>query len=159
LKKTSLLGGVIAALVLTATWLTSPNSLGQSDLPLHEPDAVAGERIFWAAGCASCHATPVDGRRAKGEDKLRLGGGLQLDTPFGLFRVPNISPHPSDGIGGWTMLEFVNAMQKGVSPSGRHYYPSFPYTSYARMRTRDVMDLKSWVRAVEATLPCRRHGY
>jgi hypothetical protein len=28
---------------------------------------------------------------------LRLGGGLQLDTPFGLFRVPNISPHPSDG--------------------------------------------------------------
>jgi mono/diheme cytochrome c family protein len=150
LKKTSLLVGVVAALVLTATWLTSPNSLVQSDLPVHEPDAVAGERIFWAAGCASCHATPVDGRRAKGEDKLRLGGGLQLDTPFGLFRVPNISPHPSDGIGGWTMLEFVNAMQKGVSPSGRHYYPSFPYTSYARMRTRDVMDLKAFVDGLPA---------
>jgi hypothetical protein len=87
LKKTSLLGGVIAALVLTATWLTSPNSLGQSDLPLHEPDAVAGERIFWAAGCASCHATPVDGRRAKGEDSHAKRGFTQWATLLPVFPV------------------------------------------------------------------------
>src|SRR5210317_342259 len=85
-----------AVAIAAAWWLTRPLTVAATDLPDHEPDPVAGERVFWAGGCASCHATPVDGKRAKGDDKLRLGGGLQLDTPFGLFRVPNISPHPSD---------------------------------------------------------------
>ena len=74
-----------------------------------------------------------------------VGGGLELDTPYGIFRVPNISPHADDGIGNWTMAEFASAMQRGVSPDGRHYYPSFPYTSYARMKTEDVMDLKAYL--------------
>ena len=145
LKKTKLLTAILIALLLVAVWVTSPNPLRADHLPSHEPDAIAGERIFWAAGCASCHATPVGGRRAKGDDKLLLGGGMELDTPFGLFRVPNISTHPEDGIGKWSMLEFVNAMQRGISPDGRHYYPSFPYTSYARMKSSDVMDLKAFL--------------
>lgn len=145
LTKTKVLAAVLIALVLVATWLTRPYPLRADDLPSHEPDSIAGERVFWAAGCASCHATPVGARRAKGDDKLLLGGGMELDTPFGLFRVPNISPHPEDGIGRWSMLEFVNAMQRGISPDGRHYYPSFPYTSYARMETADVMDLMAFL--------------
>jgi mono/diheme cytochrome c family protein len=48
------------------------------------------------------------------------------------------------------MLDFVNAMQNGVSPAGRHYYPSFPYTAYARMATRDVMDLKAYLDTLPA---------
>ena len=138
-----------AVLLLAAFWLTRPLALSASDLPEHTPDAEAGESMFWAGCCASCHASPVDGRRARGDNKLRLGGGLELDTPFGLFRVPNISPH-SDGIGNWSMLEFVNAMQRGVAPDGRHYYPSFPYTSYARMRIEDVIDLKAYIDTLPA---------
>jgi len=138
---------VVALLLLAlmaAWWLTAPSGFAESKLPDHAPDAVAGERVFWAGGCASCHATPVDGKRAKGADKLLLGGGMELDSPYGVFRVPNISPH-ADGIGGWSILEFVKAMQHGVSPAGKHYYPSFPYTSYAKAATRDVMDLKAYL--------------
>lgn len=146
MRRAALVAAVIlAAGAIGAWWLTSPVRMAEADLPAHEPDPVAGERIFWAGGCASCHASPVKGKRARGLMKLKLGGGTELDTPFGLFRVPNISPHPEDGIGGWSMLEFVNAMQRGVSPSGKHYYPSFPYASYARMRTEDVMDLKAYL--------------
>ncbi|MGB5166700.1 MAG: cytochrome c, partial [Woeseiaceae bacterium] len=145
MKTTKLLIAVLATLLLLAAWLTRANPLQPEDLPTHQADAIAGERIFWAAGCASCHATPVDGARAQGDDKLILGGGTELDTPFGLFRVPNISPHEEDGIGSWSMLDFVNAMQHGVSPDGRHYYPSFPYTSYVRMERTDVMDLKAFL--------------
>lgn len=125
--------------------MTSPQTIEVADLPDHTPDRTAGERIFWAGGCASCHASLVDGKRAKGDDKLLLGGGLELETDYGVFRVPNISSHPGDGIGEWSLVEFVNAMQRGVSPDGRHYYPSFPYTSYARMPVEDVMDLKAFL--------------
>jgi mono/diheme cytochrome c family protein len=133
-----------AALLVAAWWLTRPAPMPASGLPEHTADVMAGERVFWAGGCASCHATPVDGKRARGEAKLRLGGGLELETPFGVFRVPNISPH-ADGIGAWSDLDFVNAMQRGVSPSGRHYYPSFPYGSYARMSIKDTLDLKAYI--------------
>lgn len=136
---------LVAALFLAGWWLTRPQALSAGDLPDHEPDPLAGEQVFWAGGCASCHATPVDGKRASGAARLRLGGGAELDTPYGVFRVPNISPHESDGIGRWSMPDFVNAMQRGVSPAGRHYYPSFPYTSYAKMNTEDVMDLKAYL--------------
>jgi mono/diheme cytochrome c family protein len=136
---------VLVVVVVAAWWITRPQTLAAADLPDHRPDPGAGERIFWAGGCASCHASPVNGKRARGDDKLLLGGGLELDTAYGVFRVPNISPHTDDGIGGWSMEDFVNAMQRGVSPDGQHYYPSFPYTSYARMPVEDVMDLKAFL--------------
>lgn len=137
-------GWLLFAGLLGFWWATRPLTLAAADLPAHEPDPAAGELVFWAGGCASCHATPVDGKRARGDDKLQLGGGLELDTPFGVFRVPNISPH-ADGIGGWSAVDFVNAMQRGVAPDERHYYPSFPYASYARMTTEDVLDLKAYL--------------
>ena len=154
---------VVALLLLlgAAWWITAPSSLSVDDLPEHVGDAAAGERIFWAGGCASCHATPVDGKRARGDDKLLLGGGMELESPYGTFRVPNISPHVTDGIGAWSGLDFVNAMKRGVSPRGRHYYPSFPYTSYARMPVEDVLDLKAYLDtlpAVAGTTPGHELG-
>ena len=41
--------------------------------------------------------------------------------------------------------QFVNAMMRGVSPGGQHYIPAFPYTSYAKMRIEDVLDLKAYL--------------
>ena len=48
------------------------------------------------------------------------------------------------------MIDFVNAMQRGVSPTGKHYYPSFPYGAYTRMRVADVMDLKAYIDTLPA---------
>jgi mono/diheme cytochrome c family protein len=136
-----LLAGLILAafLGLGAFWfLTVPRGLPASALAaLPEGDAARGETWFWAGGCAACHAA----ERAEGEDRLRLGGGLVLRTPYGSFVAPNVSMHPQDGIGAWSAADFANAMRAGVSPDGRHYYPAFPYTSYARMRDADIADL------------------
>ena len=141
---------VLAAALVAGWWLTMPQQIAASAIPEHSPDALAGERVFLAGGCASCHASPVDGKRAKGVAKKILGGGLELETAFGVFRVPNISPHREDGIGDWSTHAFVNAMQRGVSPDGKHYYPSFPYTSYARMPIEDVIDLKAYLDTLPA---------
>ena len=72
-----------------------------------------------------------------------------LRTDFGDFVAPNLSSHPDDGIGEWSAGDSANAMLRGVSPDGRHYYPAFPYASYIRMQPQDVADLRAFL----ATLP------
>ncbi len=58
---------------------------------------------------------------------------------------PNITPDLETGIGKWTDIQFVNAMQKGISHSGEHLIPAFPYTSYAHMKVEDVLDIKAYL--------------
>ena len=128
-----------------AFWaLTQPQRLPESAIASTPGDAARGARLFWAGGCASCHAPAA----ARGDDRLKLAGGAPLQTPLGSFQIPNISPHKADGIGNWSLAEFANAMQKGVSPDGRHYYPAFPYTSYARMTATDIADLYAFLRTL-----------
>lgn len=132
-RRLALWAGTAALLLsLAFAWLTRPQTLAVRDIPPHDIDLANGERLFHAGGCASCH----------GEG---LAGGLELATPFGTFRVPNISPDPAAGIGAWRDVDFVNAMRSGVSPKGRHYYPAFPYTSYRGMSLADLLDLKAYV--------------
>lgn len=127
--------------------LTRPRPLTTLDTDGHVASAEAGEIMFHAGGCASCHAAPG----TKGEAKLMLAGGLELKTPFGTFVVPNISPDPTAGIGSWSQIDFVNAMVKGLSPGGRHYYPAFPYASYQRMSLNDLVDLKAFLDTLPAS--------
>jgi mono/diheme cytochrome c family protein len=109
-----------------------------------ETDLANGAAVFRAGGCATCHALP--GADARGVP--RLGGGRRLDTRFGTFRVPNISPDTATGIGTWTLAEFDAAMRRGRRPDGAHYYPAFPYTSYARMTGADIRDLWAYLRGL-----------
>lgn len=131
--------GVIGLAVFL--FLTSPSTIAATDIPTAAGDVKKGEYMFYASGCASCHAAPG----AKGDEKLKLAGGKHFATPFGTFYAPNISPDPKHGIGGWTNEQFVNAVMRGVSPDGAHYYPSFPYMSYQRMKVQDVVDLKAYI--------------
>lgn len=122
-------------------YLTAPNPLPADALAGITPDSTRGERVFWAGGCASCHMAPG----AEGEAQLRLGGGQRFPSPFGTFIAPNISPDPDHGIGGWSALNLANAMLRGVSPGGAHYYPVFPYPSYAKAELQDVSDLYAFI--------------
>jgi mono/diheme cytochrome c family protein len=139
-----ILGGAGAALLWV---LSAPQRAGAETVAsLGEGDAQRGERIFWVGGCTSCHARP----KAEGPARLELAGGLALKTDFGTFVAPNISQHPDDGIGRWSLEDFANAMLRGVSPGGEHYYPAFPYASYARMNPPDVADLYAFLKTVPA---------
>lgn len=134
------LGVVVALLLVAATaWIaTSPQRLDAAKVAAAgRGDAQAGERIFQMGGCVSCHAAPG----ATGDERRELAGGLELKTAFGTFVVPNISPDPDDGIGKWSFADFANAVHRGVAPDGSHFYPAFPYPSYARMTLADTADL------------------
>lgn len=146
IKKLAILCVVFGVIVAGFLWfLSAPNLLDPKRLAtLPNGDVANGKTMFWAGGCASCHAAP----KAKGEAKLQLAGGLELKTPFGTFRAPNISPDNENGIGGWSNADFANAMLKGITPNGSHYFPAFPYTSYARMNDKDVMDLWAFMKTL-----------
>ncbi|MCL4151934.1 UNVERIFIED_CONTAM: hypothetical protein GTU68_033300 [Idotea baltica] len=122
---------------ITAWFLSAPQYVDQADFENLTGDATRGEIVFAAGGCTSCHAAPD----ATGDDKNILSGGQHFASDFGTFIAPNISPDPTQGIGDWALVDLANAMQRGVSPEGKHFYPAFPYTSYVRMDAQDIADL------------------
>jgi len=138
------LGAVLAGAAALGIfwWLTAPPILSAVTAPAYTPSLVNGLTTFNAAGCSSCHAMPGQ------PDRTRLGGGLAIPSPFGTFYAPNISPDPADGIGPWTEAEFVAAVTKGISPTGAHYFPAFPYTSYQYARVEDVRDLFAYLKTL-----------
>jgi mono/diheme cytochrome c family protein len=123
-------------------WLTAPMVAAANSLSPYTPDLANGLTTFNAGGCSSCHAVPNQ------PDRLKLGGGLAIPSPFGTFHVPNISPEPNDGIGRWSEADFVTAMLKGTSPRGTHYFPAFPYASYRHAKVEDVRDLFAYLKTL-----------
>lgn len=140
---------------LAGFWtLTRPMAVTDEQVSGLTGDAEAGEAVFWAAGCASCHAA----ERAQGEDRLVLAGGQAFASDFGTFYAPNISSDPEHGIGAWTLAQFLTALQNGVSPEGQHYYPAFPYTAYRLADRQDLADLFAFMATLPASdTPSRAH--
>ena len=92
--------------VLTSPWTWSALHGARELPPLEGADLKNGREVFVASDCATCHATP-------GQDKdTVLGGGRVLETQFGTFHMPNVSPHPERGIGKWTLAEFDRALRE-----------------------------------------------
>jgi len=136
-----------SAFAAAVAWvMTTPSMPFQSNDPAFGSpgDPARGKVIFAAGDCSSCHATPGQ------KDRLQLGGGLALASPFGTFRPPNISQDARDGIGSWTAADLGNALIGGVSPNGKHYYPVFPYPSYTGMTVDDVRDLFAFLKTLPA---------
>jgi len=118
---------LIAVATVPTTWA--------NEREINDP-VKSGEYIFNMGGCASCHTA---------KDDQPLAGGLPMETPFGVFYTPNITPDKSTGIGDWTNADFIRAMTKGEAPDGNHYYPAFPYTSYSKMSRQDLLALKQFL--------------
>ena len=146
----------IAGLALAGAifwWLSRPLAIDQEVFAGLAGDPVNGAVVFWAGGCAACHADP----EATDDAVPVLSGGYRIKSPFGTFVAPNISPSDA-GIAGWSVADLGNALVAGVSPSGTHYYPSFPYTTYRRMLPQDVADLKAFMDGLPASdRPSRPH--
>jgi mono/diheme cytochrome c family protein len=100
-----------------------------------------GAYVLRASGCVACH---TDGEN----DGQFLAGGRPLETPFGTFYSPNITPDRDHGIGAWQAQDFFRALGHGVAPDDSSYYPVFPYTSYTRMRAEDMFALWAYLASV-----------
>ena len=114
--------------------------------PITRPDAAVysaetiarGKQLAALGDCAVCHAS------ASG---LVNAGGRPLETPFGIIYSTNITPDEKTGIGNWSYPAFERAMREGIHRDGRHLYPAFPYTHFAKVGDADLQALYAWLMA------------
>ena len=119
-------------MLTAAIFLAAVDALAQGDL------VERGKYLLHAGGCTSCHTEDID-------DAVPLAGGRAMESPFGTFYSPNITPDADTGIGKWTDEHFVGALWEGVSPDGEHYFPAFPYTSYTGVSREDLLAMKAYL--------------
>jgi mono/diheme cytochrome c family protein len=146
--------GGLAIAAAAAFWLlTRPSPLPASAIPPHAPDVGNGETLFHAGSCLACHHPPEG---EPGSDSGLPSGGAPFPTPIGVFYPENLTPDPETGIGRWSEADFVNAMTRGISPRGTHYFPAFPYLSYRGVTMTDLLDLRAYLMGLRPVRSPRR---
>ena len=98
-----------------------------------------GEYLARAGNCMGCHTT-------RGGEPY--AGGRKLNTPFGQFVTPNITPDNETGIGRWSGEDFWQALHYGKSKDGRYLYPAFPYTEYTKVTRPDADAIFAYLRSL-----------
>src|SRR3982074_3218441 len=139
----------IAALCAAAIGIAMAVLPWRSIAPIARPDASTysqatigrGRQLAALGDCAVCH-TVANG--------IINAGGRPLETPFGTIYSTNITPDPETGIGAWSYTAFERAMREGIHRDGRHLYPAFPYTHYARTTDADLQALYAYLMAQPA---------
>ena len=124
-------------------WLFGLPTVAERELPTSTDALARGEYLVTAGGCLSCH------RGQRSEDDMSLSGGYAMETDFGTFYAPNITPDPQTGIGAWQGRDFLLALKHGRSPDGSFYFPAFPYRSYAGLTDRDVLAMGAYLMSLE----------
>ncbi len=136
---------VLPALAHAALVLTHATPAGA------QGNAVNGQYLSKAAGCVGCHTVNKAGATP-------YAGGRALETPFGTFYGPNITPDKETGIGTWTDADFKRAIRQGERRDGSHYFPAFPYPSFTGMTDTDIQDLWAYLKTLPpAKQPNRDH--
>lgn len=95
-----------------------------------------GAELSSLGNCQSCHTRP------RGP---AFAGGREFATPFGEIYSTNISPDPDTGIGNWSEDAFRRALHEGVSRSGSHLYPVFPYDHFTLVSGEDVKAIYAYL--------------
>lgn len=144
---------MLPALALLFGALLAANAQAEVRIGDHDPAAgdaariAYGEYVLRAGGCVTCHTA---------EEGEFLAGGRPVESPFGTFYGPNITPDREHGIGDWTLEDFRRALREGRDPDGGHYYPVFPYTAYTKLQPRDIEAL--WAYLNNAVEPVAREN-
>lgn len=129
----------LALLALLAPY-TEPNERNLTGLV---GDVQRGAYVARTAACITCHTDVRTGGAV-------LAGGPPIETPFGTFFAPNITPDRENGIGQWTVEDFARALTHGEGPNGQSYLPVFPYPFFERLTDQDIVDLWAAVNSVPA---------
>jgi mono/diheme cytochrome c family protein len=129
--------GIAAGIAIAAPWRPAMAPATPPPADFYSAQTLERGRLVAAAGdCAVCHTAPGGATNA---------GGRAMETPFGTVYSTNITSDPKHGIGTWSLAAFTRAMREGISRDGRHLYPAFPYTSFAKLDDADIEALYAYL--------------
>ncbi|MBC3872083.1 cytochrome c [Undibacterium flavidum] len=97
-----------------------------------------GAYLVKLGDCMACHT-------ARGG--APFAGGRIMQSEFGQFLTPNITPDKLTGIGNWTAEDFWNALHNGKGKDGRLLYPAFPFPNYTHVTRTDADAMFSYLQA------------
>ncbi|KJC46769.1 aldehyde dehydrogenase [Bradyrhizobium sp. LTSP885] len=154
IKRGGILAGV-AALCAAAIGIGAAVLPWRAIAPIARPDTAVysaatiarGKQLAALGACAVCHTS---------DHGVVNAGGRPLEMPFGTIYTTNITPDVATGIGAWSYPAFERAMREGIHRDGRHLYPAFPYTHFAKTDDADLQALYAHLMAqapVRATTP------
>jgi nicotinate dehydrogenase subunit B len=134
----------VAAVIAAGIGIASAALPWRSIAPIARPDASVfsaatierGRQLAALGDCAVCH-TDIGG--------TVNAGGRAIETPFGVIYSTNITPEVATGIGGWSYPAFERAMREGIHRDGRHLYPAFPYSHFAKITDADMQALYAFL--------------
>ncbi|MBJ6138980.1 c-type cytochrome [Marinobacter litoralis] len=136
------LGILALAIFLLIAWESSINPISPPGPDAFSKEQIKrGEVLAGLGNCETCHTT---------DPAKPLAGGRAMPTPFGTLYSTNITPDPDKGIGQWSEEAFSRAMREGVSRSGSHLFPAFPYTHFTKLSDDDISDLYAYVMSRQA---------
>ena len=143
----ALVAGAFAVLAGLLGWRPAIAPVNLST-PVYSSETIERGRLLAAAGdCFVCHTAPNGSRGT---------GGRAMETPFGTVYTTNLTPDAETGLGTWSFSAFQRAMREGISRDGRHLYPAFPYTAFAKTSDDDLQALYAYLMsqpAVRAETP------
>ena len=76
-----------------------------------------------------------------------FAGGLEVSTPNGTWRAPNITPDRNSGIGNWSDTQVIEAMRRGIGRDKSRLLPVMPYAYYHRMTDADAKAVVTFLRS------------
>lgn len=137
-------GALGGAITLGAMALPIAKALPPTPAPAassFSPELLEQGRLVFAAGdCAVCHTK---------EDGIANTGGKPMETPFGTVYTTNLTRDAETGLGLWSYEAFSRAMRQGISRDGKHLYPAFPYTAFAKISEDDMFALYAYLQTLE----------
>ena len=138
----ALTAGVLGLGAAALVWRAAIAPIAKPDAGIYTAATIARGRQLAALGdCVVCHTA---------QGGIANAGGRAMETPFGTVVTTNLTPDVETGIGAWSFAAFQRAMREGISRDGRHLYPAFPYTAFAKANDDDLMALYAYLMAQPA---------
>jgi mono/diheme cytochrome c family protein len=111
-----------------------------------------GAYLVTVGHCMECHSA---WSRGVSDFKAGLGGGgrkfpAREGSPEGTPEsiAPNITSHPTAGIGAWTDAEISRAITQAIARDGRPLKAPMAYGYYAALSNADLADIVAYLRTV-----------
>jgi mono/diheme cytochrome c family protein len=101
--------------------------------------------------CPICHTTRENGNiliDPERTDAFLGGGNSYVSKGLGTLWIPNLTPDPETGLGGWKDDEVMRAVRDGVSRDGHFLMPMMPYFSFQHLSDEDARSVVAFLRSI-----------